>query len=103
MISNSAITLITLPTRVTSAASAIIDHVFTIDLRHKIVPFIIHSDLTDHYIVVCSIKNINPFKRAKTIQYHRGTWRLNCEDFRNELDQNLYQYFRNCDTPNHLN
>ena len=49
MISNSAIIpLITLPTRVTSATSTIIVHVITTDLKHKIVPFVIRSDLTDH-------------------------------------------------------
>ena len=49
MISNSAIIpLITLPTREASAASTIIAHVITTDLKHKIVPFVICSDLTDH-------------------------------------------------------
>ena len=49
MISNSAIIpLITLPTRVASATSTIIAHVITTDLKHKIVPFVIRSDLTDH-------------------------------------------------------
>ena len=41
----------------TSAASTIIAYVITTDLKHKIVPFVIRSDLTDHYVIVCSIKN----------------------------------------------
>ena len=55
MIRNSAISLITLPTRVTFATSTIIDHIITNDLKHKIAPFVIHSDLTDHYITVCNV------------------------------------------------
>ena len=103
MISNSAIPLITLPTRVTAATSTIIDHIITNDLKHKITPFVIRNDLTDHYITVCNIKQIIHCKRAKPPKYHRDTSKLNREDFCNELDQNLSQYFLNCDVLNHLN
>ena len=103
MIRNSAIFLITFPTRVTSETSTIIDHIITIDLKQKIAPFVIRSDLTDHYFTVCNIKNIIHYKCAKSLKYHRDTSKLNCEDFRNELDQNLSQYFLNCDVLNHLN
>ena len=96
MISNCAIPLITLPTRVTSATSTIIDHIITNDLKRKIAPFVICSDLTDHYITVCNIKNIIHYKSAKSLKYHRNTSKLNCEDFRNELDQILSQCFLNC-------
>ena len=41
----------------TSATSTIIAYVITTDLKHKIVSFVIRSDLTDHYVIVCSIKN----------------------------------------------
>ena len=87
----------------TSATSTIIDHIITNDSKHKIAPFIIGSDLTDHYITVCNIKNIIHYKGAKSVKYHRDTSKLNCEDFRNELDQNLFQYFLNCNVLNYLN
>ena len=100
---NSAIPLITLLTRVTPTTSTIFHHVITIDLKHKIAPFVIRSDLTDQYITVCNIKNIIHYKRAKSLKYHRNTSKLNCEGFCNELDQNLSQCFLHCDVPNHLN
>ena len=55
IISNSAIPIITLSARVTSATSTIFDHIITDDLKHKIVPFVICSDRTDHYFTVCSV------------------------------------------------
>ena len=49
-ISNSAIPLIALHTRVTCGTS------ITNDLKRKIAPFVIHSDLSDCYITVRNIK-----------------------------------------------
>ena len=53
--SNGAIHLITKPTRVTAGSSSIIDHIITNDLGHKISPFVILSNLTDHYPIMCAI------------------------------------------------
>ena len=58
MISNSAIPLITLLNCGTAATSTIIDHITTNNLKHKIVPFIICSDQTDHYAPVCYVAKI---------------------------------------------
>ena len=82
---------------------ATFDHVITSGLEHKIAPFVIRSDLTDHHITVYTIKNIIHYKRAKTLKYHNHISKLTCEDFRNELDQNLSQYFINCEVLNCLN
>ena len=86
----------------TSATSTIIDTI-TNDLKYKIAPFVICSDLTNHYITVCNMKNVIYYKSAKTLKYYRDTMKLNCKDFRNKLDQNLSQYFINCEVLNHLN
>ena len=101
--SNSAIPLITLCSCVTSATFSMINQIITNDLKHKIISFIICINQTDHCIIVRAIKTINSFKCAKTIKYHRDTSELNCEDFLNELDQNLSQYFQNCNALDHLN
>jgi len=57
LISNGAIPIITLPTRVTNISSTTIDHIITNDTLHKIKPGIIRCDsnLFDHYCTLCNI------------------------------------------------
>ena len=64
--SNGAIHLITKPMRVTSCSSSIIDHIITNDLVHKISLFVILSNLTDHYPIMCAITKVTPSSDSKT-------------------------------------
>ena len=64
--SNGAFNIITKPTRVTSISATLIDHVITNDIAHTIVHSIILSDLTDHYLVSCSIKQFKSLKSSSS-------------------------------------
>ena len=55
--SNSICPMITQPIRVTDTSSTIIDHVITNCISHSILPGIIKSALTNHYLVFCSINH----------------------------------------------
>ena len=55
LISNGIFPFITIPTRVTVTSSTIIDHVNTNDFRHEVIPFVLKSLITDHYITICCV------------------------------------------------
>ena len=52
LISNGFLSLITISTRVTATSSTIIYHTNSNDLRHEVVPYVLKSLITDHYITI---------------------------------------------------
>ena len=56
LINNDLLPLITTPTRVTPTSLTIIDHMNTNDLRHEVIPFVLKSLITHHYITICGVK-----------------------------------------------
>ena len=88
--SNGAIHLITKPTRVIAGLSSIIDHIITNDLVHKISPFVILSNLTDHYPIMCAITKVTPSNDFKTkVSLYRDKKQFNSSSFCDELDKRL--------------
>ena len=86
--SNSMCPIITQPTRAADTSSTIIDHIITNCSSHSILPGIIKSDLTDHYLVFCSINhpiNIKPSSKY----FYRFMKNFNCETFVSDLSNNL--------------
>ena len=57
ILSNGALPIITILTRVTSSSSTIIDHIITNDLTHNFTPFMIQEDMTDHFPIGCFVQN----------------------------------------------
>ena len=47
---NGAFSLITKSTRVTDKSATVIDHIITNDVEHTVMPCVILSSITDHYI-----------------------------------------------------
>ena len=96
MLSYNVIPIITLPTRVTSRSSSIIDHIITNDVNHNIIPFVIpvRDDLSDHYVVGCCINDFSkpPLKKKQEL-YVRDKSALNSELFCEDLATNLSIYF----------
>ena len=56
LISNSLLSQIAVPTRVITTSSTIIDHMNTNNFRREVVPFVLKTLITDHYITICSVK-----------------------------------------------
>ena len=48
------------------------------------------------------LANTRVYECTRSIICHRDTLKLNCDDFRNKLEQNLSQYFKNCEALNQL-
>ena len=85
--SNGAIHLITKPTRVTAGSSSIIDHIITNDLVHKGSPFVILSNLTDYYPIMCAITPSCDFKTK--VSLYTDKKQFNSSSFYDELDKRL--------------
>ena len=47
--------IISLPSRVTDISATLIDHMITSDCENSIFPEIIKTDLSDHYMIFCTI------------------------------------------------
>ena len=91
MLSYNVITIITLPTRVTSISSSIIDHIITNDVNRNIIPFLIpvRDDLSDHYVVGCCINDSKPPLKKKQELFVRDKSALNSELFCEDLATNI--------------
>jgi len=87
-VSHCSLPLITLPTRVTSTSSTIIDHIITNDARHQIKPLVIRENLTDHYPVMCSIHIQN-----QCTSFFRDKSKFSKEAFWVNLQTNLENMF----------
>ena len=65
--------LITIPKRVTSNSSTLIDHILTNDSLHAIKPGVVRTDLTDHYPIFCYISDkiirITTYLQKKSLQF----------------------------------
>ena len=79
ILSNGGFPTITIPTRLTPTTSTIIDHIVTNDIKHRIEPFVMKDDLTDHYPIGCCIKiePRTPSKKLKTISFYRDNSKFN--------------------------
>ena len=84
--------LITIPTRVTSNSSTLIDHILTNDSLHAIKSGVIRTDLTDHYPIFCSISDKIIRKESQFI-YKRNLSNFKTDDFSLDLYSGLSAFF----------
>jgi len=88
-----AIPIITIPTRVTSETSSIIDHILTNDISHITTPGVIETDLvSDHYPIFCSVSRLCTKTNSHTTSFRRDNTNFNPDLFRNELEENLNEF-----------
>ena len=103
MLSYNVIPIITLPIRVTSRSSSIIDHIITNDVNHNITPFVtpVRDDLSDHYVVGCCISDFSkpPLKKKKEL-LAKDKSAFNSELFCEDIRTNLSIYFEKSPTLN---
>ena len=86
--SNSMCPIITQPTKVAETSSTIIDDIITNCTSHFILPGIIKSNLTDHYLVFYSINH--PIKiKPSNKHFYRFMKNFNSEAFVSDLSNNL--------------
>ena len=60
--SNGAIQLITKPTKLTDRTATVIDHTITNDKIHKLCPYVLPANITDHYPTIWMIDNLKIIK-----------------------------------------
>ena len=107
ILSNGALPIITIPTRVTSSSSTIIHHIITNDFKHNLTPFVIQEDMTDHFPIGCFVQNLSPRKqkKVKTVSYYRDKSKFKSEDFCDDVQSKFFVYIINmsdldCDNVN---
>ena len=94
MIANGAVPLITIPTRATDKTSTIIDHIITNDVKHHISPAVLEVNLTDHYPILCAVKQSKPLRKVKVSEsFHRDQSKLVADSFCEDLQNKLHDYF----------
>ena len=65
------VSVITKPTRVTAKTATVIDHIITNDTSHKIIPRVIYSSITDHFLIACKVRQLNLFSRKMNTFFYR--------------------------------
>ena len=94
LIANGAVPLITIPTRVTDKTSTIIDHVITNDVKHHISPAVLEVNLTDHYPILCAVKQSKPMRKVKVSEsFYRDQSKFVADSFCEDLQNKLHDYF----------
>ena len=94
LIANGAVPLITKPTRLTDKTSTIKDHIITNDFTHRINPAVLEANLTDHYPILCAVKQSKPLRKAKVFKiFYRDKTNFTVDYFCEDLLHKLYYYF----------
>ena len=100
--SSGAVSVVTLPTRVTNNSSTVIDHIITNDLNHQVTPRVIRSSMTDHYVVACKISKFKASRKQVAAPLYRDKSKFNNNVYNEDLFGKLESLFRinfplNCD------
>ena len=100
--SSGAISVVTLPTRVTNNSSTVIDHIITNDLNHHVTPRVIRSSMTNHYVVACKISKFKASRKQVASPLYRDKSKFNNNVYNEDLFGKLESLFRinfplNCD------
>ena len=97
-----AILLITHPTRVTDNSSALLDHVYTINISGETHSYILLDDISDHMpVIVCSDLALKHPKKYEA-SYVRDTKNFEAELFLEELSKSLH-LLGETNLPNNIN
>ena len=94
--SNGAFQLFTKPTRVTDSTATVIDHIITNDKIHKLCPYVLPANLTDHYPTICMMDNLTIKKNnTKNVPSYRYGKFFNSQIFCDELKEKLGELVSN--------
>ena len=83
-----AIPLITQPTRVTPTSSTLIDHIYSNATNLAMASYIIQTDLTDHFPIMCVMKKVKLAPKKHEIYYKRDFSSFNISYFRHKCLHN---------------
>ena len=87
--SNGAVSVITKPTQVTTKTATVIDHIITNDTSHKIIPRVIYSSITDHFLIGCKVRQLNLFSRKMNTFFYRDKRKFCCKTYCEEMHSKL--------------
>ena len=93
IVSNGAVPVITIPTRVTATLATLLDYIITNNMDQVINPAVIEADITDHYPILCTVHKpkYSPTKNSKMFYGDKSSF---CADsFRNDLQADLCNVF----------
>ena len=91
ILGNSAFPTITIPTLVTENSKTIIDNIITND-SNIIVPGIIQTDISDHFVIFSFTMNFGKPLRNNIKIYHKDKSKFNSEEFCCQLELNLQAF-----------
>ena len=76
--------------RVTDSTATVIDHKITNDKIHKLCPYVLPANLTDHYPTVCMIDNLTIIKNnTKNVPSYKYEKFFNSQIFCDEFEEKL--------------
>ena len=85
-----------MPTRVTDSTATVIDHIITNDKIHKLCPYVLPANLTDHYLTMCMINNLKIIKNnTKNVPSYTDRKSFHSQNFCDELDKKLGELVSN--------
>jgi len=67
LLSCGSVPLISIPTKITSTTSTILDHIISNDFTHVLTPGVIENDISDHCAIFCNVKG---YKKLSIIATH---------------------------------
>ena len=94
IVSHGAVPVITIPTRVTSNSSTLIDHIITNNTELDLNPAVIEADISNHFPVLCIITKPRPqqtYESKKMLYRDKSSFRV--DSFRENLEVNLINVF----------
>ena len=91
ILGNSAFPTITIPTHVTENSKTIIDNMIT-NNSNTILPGIIQTDISDHFVIFSFTMSFNKPPKNNTKIYRRDKSKFNTEEFCFQLESNLQAF-----------
>ena len=91
ILGNSAFSTKTIPTRVTENSKTIIDNIITYD-SNIILPGIIQTDISDHFVIFSFTMNFNKSPKNNIKIFRRNKSKFNPEEFCRQLESNLQAF-----------
>ena len=89
IIRNGAAPIITIPTRVTTTSSTLLDHIITNNMDQVISPAMIETDITDHYPIFCTVNKPRHSTFKFTKKFCRDKSSFSADSYRNNLQADL--------------
>ena len=96
IVSNGTLPLNTLPTRVSSNSATIIGRILSNNLKNKLTSLVFRNDVTDHYLIICSIKKRKSFStKINQSRFFKDKFKFDSREFCSDLHLNLYNFYQN--------